>query len=113
MGHRRDGLIRWLAVVLTALLLLAGAKALADAGVRIGLDEKKSLFYAGQTLLGAAKLAIETGKAPDQLKTEVCSPGGTTIEGVKSLAADGLEKVVSRAVSASYQRTLELAGKKS
>ena len=88
-------------------------KALADAGVRIGLDEKKSLFYAGQTLLGAAKLAIETGKAPDQLKTEVCSPGGTTIEGVKSLAADGLEKVVSRAVSASYQRTLELAGKKS
>ena len=94
-------------------LVFMFVKALADAGVRIGLDEKKSLFYAGQTLLGAAKLAIETGKAPDQLKTEVCSPGGTTIEGVKSLAADGLEKVVSRAVSASYQRTLELAGKKS
>lgn len=49
-------------------------KALADAGVRIGLDEKKSLFYAGQTLLGAAKLAIETGKAPDQLKTEFAVP---------------------------------------
>lgn len=87
-------------------------KALADAGARLGLDEKKSLFYAEQTLLGSARLAIETGKTPDSLKTEVCSPGGTTIEGVKSLEADGLEKVVFRAVSASYQRTLELAGKK-
>lgn len=86
-------------------------KALADAGVSLGLDEKSSLLYAEQTVFGSAKLAMESGKAPDELKKEVCSPGGTTIEGVKSLEKDGLAEIVHSAAEASYRRTLELAGK--
>ena len=86
-------------------------KALADAGTSLGLDEKSSLLYAEQTVFGSAKLAMESGKAPDELKKEVCSPGGTTIEGVKSLEKDGLAEIVHSAAEASYRRTLELAGK--
>ena len=78
-------------------------KALADAGTSFGLDEKSSLLYAEQTVFGSAKLAMESGKAPDELKKEVCSPGGTTIEGVKSLEKDGLAEIVHSAAEASYR----------
>ena len=62
-------------------------------------------------MLGSAALALMTGEDPETLRIQVCSPGGTTIEGVKSLEKNELDRIVSEAVTASYRRTLELAGK--
>ena len=62
-------------------------------------------------MFGAAKLALETGTPPDELETAVCSPGGSTIEGIKSFERAELDRIVKEAASASYKRTKELAGK--
>ena len=86
-------------------------KAMEDAGVSLGLSSDKARLYAEQTMCGAAHLALATGKDPEDLKIAVCSPGGTTIEGVKRFENGGLSTLVSEAVAASYRRTLELAGK--
>lgn len=86
-------------------------KAMEEAGKTLGIDAEKARMYAEQTMLGSAKLAITTGEDPESLKIKVCSPGGTTIEGVKSFEKNELDRIVSDAVSASYRRTLELAGK--
>lgn len=87
-------------------------EALEEGGVRCGLDRDKARQYAQQMLLGASRLAMETGKAPEQLRQAVCSPGGSTIEGIRSLQADGLEESVARAVQASYRRNRELGNAK-
>lgn len=86
-------------------------KALADAGTALGLSAEKALTYAEQSMFGAAKLALETGTPPDELETAVCSPGGSTIEGIKSFERAELDRIVKEAASASYRRTKELAGK--
>lgn len=85
--------------------------ALERAGISLGLDPEKARLYAQQTILGSAKLAMTTGDEPDALKTKVCSPGGTTIEGVRSFEENGLYQIVEEAAKASYRRALELAGK--
>ena len=86
-------------------------KAMEKAGASLGLDAEQSRLYAEQTMLGAAALALSTGETPEALRIKVCSPGGTTIEGVKSFEKNALDRIVSEAVAASYKRTLELAGK--
>ncbi|MCH5299158.1 MAG: pyrroline-5-carboxylate reductase [Ruminococcus sp.] len=83
-------------------------KGLAQGGADCGIDEKTSLTLAAQTVLGSAKLLLESGTDPDILIKNVCSPGGSTIEGVKSLEGDGLESIVKKAVGASYKRNIEL-----
>lgn len=83
-------------------------KALAQGGTECGIDFDTSLQLAAQTVLGSAKLLIESGIDPDTLKQNVCSPGGSTIEGVKSLENNGLEDTVINAVKKSYQRNIEL-----
>ncbi len=85
--------------------------ALADGGIKCGLTREKALKYAAETVLGAAKMVKETGISPDELKTAVCSPNGSTIEGVKVLENLGLKDTCIKAVSASFKRTKEL-GKK-
>ncbi len=82
-------------------------QALADGGEACGVDKDKALVYAAQTALGAAKMLLQFGDSQTLIKN-VCSPGGTTIEGVKSLEAENLRGVVMDAVKASYKRTLEL-----
>lgn len=82
--------------------------ALADGAVRCGLPRDKAIKYAEQTVLGSARLAIETGQHPSVLRDAVCSPAGSTIEGVRALAANGMDSAVTEAVIASYERTLEL-----
>jgi pyrroline-5-carboxylate reductase len=85
-------------------------EALADAGVRVGLPRDAAAQLATQTVLGAAKLANETGRHPAQLKDQVTSPGGTTIAGLERLEAGGLRAAVYEAVAAATARSRELGG---
>lgn len=83
-------------------------EALEEGGVSCGLPREQARQYAQQMLLGTAQLALQTGKTPTQMRKEVCSPGGSTIEGVRVLEAEGLRESVIRAVQASYRRNQEL-----
>ncbi len=85
--------------------------ALADGGVLMGLPRELSLKLAAQTMLGSAKTYLETGRHPDELKDSVCSPGGTTIEGVKVLEECNLRSAIINAVAASANKSKEM-GKK-
>lgn len=82
--------------------------ALADAGVRVGLARKDALLLASQTILGAAKMLIETGEHPGALKDSVTSPGGTAIAGLHTLEMGGLRTTLINAVQAATQRSVEL-----
>lgn len=73
-------------------------EAMADAGVKLGIPRAKAYKLAEQSILGSAKLALETGKHPGVLKDEVCSPGGTTIEAVMDLEKNGFRNTVISAV---------------
>ena len=84
------------------------AEALADGGVANGLSRDKAILYAAQMMKGAAELLLTTGKHPGQLKDEVCSPGGTTIAGVRALEQNGFRAAAMGAVTAAYDRTMEL-----
>lgn len=81
------------------------AKAMADGGVLAGLSAEASIKYAAATLKGAAQMLLVDERSPEELCRAVCSPGGSTIEGVKSLSEGGFEKIVSDAVIASYNKT--------
>ncbi len=83
-------------------------EALADGGVTAGLPRDKAQLYAAKTLIGAASLLLESGKHPGELKDAVCSPGGSTIEGVRALEEGALRGVVSGAVIASFEKTKRL-----
>lgn len=84
------------------------AQALSDGAVACGLPRDKATLYAAGTLLGSAKMILETGKHPEKLKDEVCSPGGSTIMGVKALEDEGMRGAAISAVLAAYERTKEL-----
>ena len=79
-------------------------EALADGGVKAGLPRAKALLYAEQMILGAAELAIRTGKHPGRLKDEVASPGGSTIEGIQALEEGGFRAATMRAVVAAWEK---------
>ena len=84
------------------------AQALADGGVRCGLPRDKALMYACRLLEGSAQMLIQSGKHPEQLRDDVLSPAGTTIEGVAVLEKEAFRSAVSEAVYAEYKRTEEL-----
>lgn len=83
-------------------------EALADSGVKYGLPRQTAYTMAAQTVLGSARMILETGKHPGQLKDEVCSPGGTTIAGVSALEESGFRSAVIKAGDACYKRTQEM-----
>ncbi len=83
--------------------------AMADAGVLNGLKRDQAVQLAAQSMLGAAKMVLETGKHPDQLRDEVCSPGGTTIVGVKILEDLGLRSAMSSAVDGTIEKSRQMS----
>ena len=83
-------------------------EAMADAGVAQGLPRKQAYTFAAQTLLGSAKMVLETGQHPGELKDAVCSPAGTTIEAVNTLEKKGFRSAVIEAVNAAAKKNHEL-----
>ena len=83
-------------------------EALADAGVRQGLPRDAAQSLATRTVLGAAKLALETGTHPGVLKDQVTSPGGTTIAGLEQLESGGVRAAIYDAVRAATERSRDL-----
>jgi pyrroline-5-carboxylate reductase len=83
-------------------------ESLADGGVKMGLDRATAMTLAAQTVLGSAKLILETGAHPGQLKDMVSSPGGTTIAGIAALEEGGVRRTFISAVERATQRSREL-----
>ena len=86
-------------------------EALADAAVKFGMPRKQAVVFAAQTLKGAASMVLETGKHPGQLKDEVCSPAGTTIEAVRVLEEKGFRAAVISAATAAFEKSVQLSNK--
>ena len=83
-------------------------EALADGGVACGLPRSKALEYAAQMMLGTAKMVLESDLHPGALKDAVCSPGGSTIQGVRTLEQRGFRGAVMDAVIAAYEKNKEM-----
>ncbi len=84
------------------------AEALTNAGVSCGLDEATAKKLALSTLKGASTLALSSELSLEKLRQNVCSPGGSTIEGVKVFEREDLSGMTEKAVAASYKRNIEL-----
>ena len=81
---------------------------LAKGGVACGLPMEKAILYAASTMEGAARLLLDSNIEPDVLKERVCSPGGSTIQGVKAFEENGLYEACLDAVKKAYERNKEL-----
>lgn len=83
-------------------------EAMADAGVLAGLPRKLAYTLASQSVLGSAKMVLETGNHPGELKDAVCSPGGTTIEAVAALEKSGFRSSIIEAMNACFEKTKKM-----
>ena len=83
-------------------------EAMADAGVKVGLSRQEAFFLSAQTVLGAARMLIETKEHPGQLRDRVTSPGGTAIAGLATLEEGGLRTTLINAVEVATNRSREL-----
>lgn len=83
-------------------------EALSDGAVACGLPRDKAMAYAAQMLIGSARLLLESGKHPGELKDAVCSPGGSTIAGVRALEQRGFRAACMEAVESTYRRNIEM-----
>ena len=83
-------------------------EAMADGAVACGVPRAKAIEYAAVTMAGAAQMVLQTGMHPGTLKDAVCSPGGSTIEGLKALEEHGFRGAVMDCITAAYKRSLEL-----
>jgi pyrroline-5-carboxylate reductase len=85
-------------------------ESIADGGVACGLPRDKALLYAAQTIQGVGSMYIQSKEHPEVMKDKVCSPGGTTIQGVRALENRKFRSACMEAVIASYNKTIELKG---
>ena len=85
------------------------AEALTEAGVLMGLPRQVAANLVGQTLLGSARLLVESGESAESLRAAVTSPGGTTAAGLRQLEASGVRSAFIEAVAAAARRSRELA----
>ena len=85
-------------------------EAMADAGVASGLPRSQAYTFAAQAVLGSAKMVLETGLVPGQLKDQVTSPGGTTIAGLKALEEGGFRGLVMDGILAAVKKSEEMKG---
>ena len=83
-------------------------EAMADGAVAAGMPRQQAYIFAAQSVLGSAKMVLETGMHPGELKDMVCSPGGTTIEGVRVLEEKGMRSAVAEAVFAAAEKSSRL-----
>ena len=83
-------------------------EALADGCVKNGLPRQTAYRIVAQAVLGSAKMVLETGKHPGELKDMVCSPGGTTIEGLAALEECGFRGAIIKACDANYEKNKKL-----
>ena len=88
--------------------LFVAIEALADGGVKMGLPRRVAELLAAQTLLGAARMVLETGEHPGRLKDRVASPGGATLAGLRKLEEGKLRATFMKAVEAAAERSKEL-----
>lgn len=84
-------------------------EAIADGAVRAGMPRDKAYTFAAQGVLGAAKMVLDTGKHPGELKDMVCSPGGTTIEAVKVLEEEKFRGAVLKAIDSCVNKSIEMS----
>lgn len=84
-------------------------EAMADGAVRMGLPRQEAITLAAQTMLGAAKMVLETGEHPGRLKDMVTTPGGTTIAGLYALEKEGVRGAIMKAVSKAAKKAGELS----
>ena len=82
---------------------------LADGAVMAGVPRQKAMTYVAQAVLGAASLVLESGQHPGALKDAVCSPAGTTIEGVAALERAGFRSAILEAMAACADKSRELS----
>lgn len=83
-------------------------QALADGAAACGVPADKAVAYATATMAGAAEMVLKSGQSPEALKNAVCSPGGSTLEGLKVLEEQGFRDTVADCIRAAYKRNLEL-----
>ena len=84
-------------------------EAMADAAVLAGMPRNQAYTFAAQAVMGSAKMVLETDKHPGELKDMVCSPGGTTIEAVKTLESEGFRSAVIKAIGDCIEKSKEMS----
>ena len=86
-------------------------EAMADCAVSYGMKREMAYEFCAQSLMGAAKMVLETKKHPGELKDMVCSPGGTTIEAVKTLEIEGMRSAVIKGMTACIEKSIKMDNK--
>ena len=86
-------------------------EAMADCAVSYGMKREMAYEFCAQSLMGAAKMVLETKKHPGELKDMVCSSGGTTIEAVKTLEVEGMRSAVIKGMASCIEKSIKMSNK--